>query len=356
LPANLKQLFLPSRTNETPLSVYGSLVGNYFDVGNQPANFEVEFSSFLLLTLNEQFYLEAELEFGPGGVELGQGQLDWILNDWSTLVIGRFLAPLGFFNERIHPIWINKLPDNPLMYRQVTPADFSQNGIQFRGGKYIGGSPVKLEYSAYVSNGMGVGGQNQDLTTIANLNEMRETTDNINNDLAFGGRLGFWVPEHGITAGVSALFNNSYTEEPGNNLNIWQLDAGWRQGNWDLRSEYAQMDQQAEAIIGNDILRRGLYTQIGYRPYNACSPFLQKTEFLFRYSFANFRGIDPGELELNEFATTIDLPVDRNQYTIGVTHWLYASLALKFAYQFNDEKGGIEYNDNAFMAQMAWGF
>lgn len=355
LPANLKQLFLPSRTNETPLSIYGTLASDYTDIGNAPPNFDVEFAPFFLLALNERFYLEGELEFAEEA-ELSQAQLDWILSDDATLVIGRFLAPIGFFNERIHPAWINKLPDNPLMFRQVSPTDFAQNGVQLRGGKYLGCSPVKMEYSAYVSNGMGVEGEDLELTQIANLNEMREAFDNINNSLAFGSRLGFWVPEHGLTGGVSVLANGSYTEEPGNDLTIWQLDAGWREGNWDLRAEYAHMDQQAVAIIGENIERRGLYAQVGYRPYDARSYVLQNTEFLFRYSFANFSGIDAAELDLADFATTIDLPVDRNQYTLGVDYWLYPSLALKFAYQINDETGDTKFDDNAFLAQMAWGF
>lgn len=355
LPANLKYLFLPSRTNETPVSIYGTLAADYVDLGNAPPNFDAEFAPFFLTTLNEQFLLEAELEFAEEA-ELSQAQLDWILSDDATLVIGRFLVPIGFYNERIHPAWINKLPDNPLMFRQVTPTDFSQNGIQIRGGKYLGCSPVKMEYSAYASNGMGIEGEDLELTEIANVNEMREAFDNVNNSLAYGSRLGLWVPEHGLTAGVSVLANGSYTEEPGNDLTIWQLDAGWREGNWDLRAEYAQMHQDAEEITGENIVRRGLYAQIGYRPWDACSPCLQKTEFLFRYSYANFIGIDPAELELDEFATTLDLPIDRNQYTFGIDYWLYPSLVLKFAYEINDEIGDIEFDDNAFLAQMAWGF
>ena len=35
--------------------------------------------------------------------------------------IGYFLAPIGFWNERLDPQWINKLPDEPLVMRQVIP-------------------------------------------------------------------------------------------------------------------------------------------------------------------------------------------------------------------------------------------
>ncbi len=354
-PANLKQLYLPSQTNQTPLSIYGVLTGGYTDLGNQVPNFDADLSTFFLLTLNDQFLLEAELEFTPEGVELGQAQVDWILNDWSTLVLGRFLTPLGIYNERLHSTWINKLPDNPLVFRQVVPTDYSQNGVQLRGGMYLWDSPLKLEYSAFVSNGLGVPGTGLDPTTIANLNELRETVDNVNNGLAYGGRLGFWLPEYGLTWGISGLINGAYTEDTSDDLKIWQLDAAWRKGNWEVRGEYGELHQDAAALIGSDIVRRGLYAQMSYRPYDSYSPFWQKWEWVFRYSFANFHGIDPGALELDEFASTVDLPVDRHQYTMGVAYWLYPSLALKFAYQINDEVG-TEYRDNGLLAQFAWGF
>jgi hypothetical protein len=355
LPANLKQFFLPSATNETPLSIYGELAADYTDIGNAPPNFDAELATFFLLGLNDQFYLEGEVGFSGDGAELSQAQLDWILNDHATLVIGRFLVPIGFFNERLDPTWINKLPDAPLMFRQVTPTGFSENGLQLRGSTYLGCSPIKLEYSTFVTNGMGVEGDNPDLTHIANLGDLTGAFDNINNSLAFGSRLGFWVPEYGLTGGASVLANGSYTQASGNDLAIWQLDSGWREGNWDLRAEYAQMFQDAKAIIGQNIERRGLYAQVGYRPYDACSEYLQNTEFLFRYSFANFKGINPADLDVADFATTIDLPVDRNQYTFGIDYWLYPSLVFKLAYEINDETG-TSLHDNAFLAQMAWGF
>jgi hypothetical protein len=253
-------------------------------------------------------------------------------------------------------VWINPFPDFPLLFRQVTPADFSENGLQARGGFYVGPSPVKMEYSLYVTNGMGLPDAAPSLTQIANLGDITDSPDNVNGNLAFGGRLGFVVPEYGLWAGVSALFNGAYTAGGGDYLNIWQLDAAWRYGNWDVRGEFAQMFQQAESLIGNNIQRNGLYAQVGYRPYDACSFWLQKTEFLFRYSFARFKGIDGGALDLADFATTIDVPVDRNQYTFGVDYWAYPSLVFKLAYEINEELGSVKFNDNAFLVQFAWGF
>src|SRR5262249_40854835 len=149
-----------------------------------------------LLQLNDHILLESELEFSTDGVGIGYAQADFIVNDWLTVVAGRYLGPVGFFNERLHPDWINKMPDFPLMMRQVSLADFSLNGIQARGAKYLGWSEVKMEYCLYLANGLGVPGDGT-LTDLADLGAVKDTTKSVNDAMAFGGRIGVWLPEKG---------------------------------------------------------------------------------------------------------------------------------------------------------------
>ena len=42
-----------------------------------------------------------------------QIQMDCIVSDAVTVVIGRYLTPFGFFNERLNHEWINKMTDTP---------------------------------------------------------------------------------------------------------------------------------------------------------------------------------------------------------------------------------------------------
>ena len=91
-----------------------------------------------------------------------QAQLDLFINDWLTADVGYFLAPIGFWNERLDPVWINKLPDVPLVMRQVIPDGLTISGLQFRGAKYLFGSPIKMEYAIFASNGLGVPGGAKD--------------------------------------------------------------------------------------------------------------------------------------------------------------------------------------------------
>lgn len=372
LPSTLKEFFLPSRPNQTPLSIYGTLVAGHELFPSQKGAGRFVFDGFetvFLLQLNDRILLEAQLEYGLEEIELGYAQMDYIVNDWLTVVAGRYLTPVGFFNERLHAAWINKLPDFPLMQRQVSPGDSSLNGLQLRGAKYLFGSPVKMEYALFVANGLGLPGENE-LTALANLNELKETTRLGNDAIASGGRVGFWIPELGFNVGASALFNRAYRSDAGPFITLWGIDAGFHKGNWDIRFEYANMFQKSpglpvEAAEGGEegaapadplrIRRRGFYAQVAYRPYDAPSRILSNTEVVFRYSRARFGGFDQSALEIHEFASPVDAPVDRDQYTFGLNYYFAPSLVVKFAYEINQERG-INLRDNVFLTQLAWGF
>jgi hypothetical protein len=85
------------------------------------------------------------------GVSLSFGQLDYIMNDYLTLVGGYMLLPLGTYTER-GAGWINKIPDEPLP-RAIVPANGA--GIQFRGAVPICQSGQSFNYAVYGVNGPG---------------------------------------------------------------------------------------------------------------------------------------------------------------------------------------------------------
>jgi hypothetical protein len=173
---------------------------------------------------------------------------------------------------------------------------------------------------------------------------------------AVGGRLGFWVPEWGLTGGVSTYFNGRYSSAAADQFNLWQLDLGYRKGNWDARFEYADNYQQAGSYIGTNIRRRGLYAQLAYRPYHLEHRILRNLEVAVRYSKVWFHGIDPTQLDPTVFATLVDVPVNRDQWTFGVNYYVYPSMALRLAYEINHELNGINLHDNVFLGQFVWAF
>jgi hypothetical protein len=357
-PANLAQWFLPSGTNETPFSIYNDL-GMLFNCftshkGVGQAQFD-EWAPIFLLQLNNRFLFEAELEFASVGVDVGYAQLDWIATDWLTVVIGRYLTPLGQFTERYHARWINKLPDFPLFEGTVIPADFSLNGAQLRGARYILNSPVKTEYSFYAANGWGVPGKGT-VTDFANLAQVTDTSG-VNNAIAFGGRIGLWVPSWGLWGGISYLGNRPYTAaSDGTNVDVWDLDLNYHYGNWDFRGEMGETFQHTADFIGNNILRRGGYAQLAYRPYNVANRWLQNTEAVFRYSVARIKGFTTDQLDLTAFTFLNQVPASRNQFTIGLNYYPYPSMIFKLAYEINQEIHGINLKDNLLVAALGWGF
>src|SRR5262249_40654636 len=141
--------------------------------------------------------------------------------------------------------------------------------------KYLGASPVKPEYSLFIANGLGLPDETN-LTGLANINNIKETSSGLNNAMAYGGRLGLWIPSCGLNGGLSGLLNLPYAPDGGININFWALDATYHRENWDFRLEHASMLEQTKPFIETNIGRRGLYPQIVYRNYTARHEYLSR--------------------------------------------------------------------------------
>ena len=287
LPAPLKELFLPSQTVETPLSIYGQFVMNYDQFQAQRGQFDSPtFSPYFLLQASPNWLLLASLDINHDGMDVGEAQFNYFATNWLTVVGGRYLTPIGYFNERLNHEWINKLPDPPLMFLQVSPLS-STNGVEIRGAHYIADSPVKLEYSLYGGNGFELAQTPQGLADIADLEAITGGPDVVNAK-AIGGRLGLWVPAWGFTAGASGYYNPDYIPGNSESIDVLQFDAGFHKGDWDVRFRMRKPYQQAMSVIGQNIHRRGLYAQVAYRPNEADSRILRNLEIVYRYSMARF--------------------------------------------------------------------
>jgi hypothetical protein len=380
LPWTLKQLFDPFDNNETPLSIYGALAFGYSRIfGNAvtaangagrpatPGGFYFgEFTPDFFLKLNDRVLLAAEIGAGgDGSVSLGGfAEADFFVTDWLTISAGKMVAPVGYYSLRSNNPWVTKLPTDapgaqPLLWQQVLPL-FSLLGVQASGSFYLGDSPVKLEYNAYVSNGLNVTPAAKsgfpDINEVANLENMTDTFSLITNDKMFGGRIGLWWPEVGLAGGISGLSNGDYVA--GNfedSIKLWALDLNYHKGNWEVRAEYGATYQHAADFIPSNIRRRGVNLEAAYRPLDCCNRYLQNVEFIYRYGYADFRGIDPKALDLTTFSTPVDVPVRRNQHEFGIDYWFYPRMVLKFALQFNDEPG-FHLHDNQFISEFAWGW
>jgi hypothetical protein len=383
LPSKLKELFLPSGNNETPLTISGALSAGYSHIlgdattaangagrPSTPGGFYFgEFSPDFFLKLNDWIFLEAEIAVTTGGtVTATFAQADFLVNDWLTITAGKFVAPIGWYNLRLNNPWVNKLPTDtpgaaPLPWLQVLPP-LSMLGVQAQGAFYLGCSPIKMEYNAYVSNGLNLTPAAAGMPTInelANLENMEDAESIITNDKAIGGRLGLWWPEVGLEGGVSGMVNGDYVAGGfEDSISLMAVDLNYHKGDWDVRAEYGMTWQHTDSFAGTpglvgNIRRRGLYGQVAYRPREAPNKYLQNTELVYRYGYVDFRGIDTTMLDLTTFASPIDVPVRRNQNEFGINYWFYPRLVLKCAYQVNTEPG-FHLHDNQFIAELDWGW
>jgi hypothetical protein len=387
LPANLKELFLPSETNETPLSIYGTLAFGYSKIlgdsttapmlsdgtlapnGPRPSTpggfYFGEFTPDFLLQLNDWMMLEAEIGIGGNGsVSAGSfAQADFFVNDWLTIIAGRFVAPIGWYNLRTNNPWINKLPGDapgsaPPLWMQVLPP-MALLGVEAQGSFYLGCSPFKMEYAAFISNGLNVTPATPGAPTadeLANLENMQNTFGVVTNSKAIGARIGLWCPEAGMEVGLTGMYNGDYVAGGfEDSISLYAVDCNYHKGNWEFRAEYGATYQQTHSFATDNIRRQGFFTQVAYRPRDVCDKYLQNVELVYRYGCADFSGIDPTTLALSSYTTPVDVPVQRRQHEIGINYYFAPRMVLKAAYQFNDEPG-FQLHDNQFISELAWGF
>src|SRR5262249_48617411 len=249
---------------------------NYSGFAKQPSSFRdqsLELRPYMLL--NERILMSGNVALQNGTVFLYRAQLEWFVNDNWTFVAGRFYSPLGFFSERLRLPWVIKTPDPPLLFNQVYPINLSFDGLQLRGARYVPYTPVKLEYNGFVANGLSVPGAGKLSPLIySNLNNFNDNINDVNSAKAFGGRVGMSIPAIGFIAGLSGLQNNGY-DQAGHDLRMWDVDASFHRGNWDMRFELVHTDQSTPAPA-QPIHRSGFYAQAAYRPYNSTNRYFQK--------------------------------------------------------------------------------
>jgi hypothetical protein len=104
--------------------------------------FETEFEGESHLTWTDGKRQPAMLE-----KSLEYAQIDYFLPHNTTLVLGRFATPFGFYKERMDARWIRNLQMEPLMFGF---SDNSNNGAEVRGNLPLAG-PLQLNYIGYFS-------------------------------------------------------------------------------------------------------------------------------------------------------------------------------------------------------------
>ncbi len=337
-------------TFQTTSSNYGPAQGDDIstDGRSKTTAFSASFSPILLWKLNDRVLFESELsgEVAKGGessIELEYLQATYAVNDYLTIGAGKFLNPVNVFVERLHPWWMDKLPDRPLaVFDGLLPESIV--GAEARGGIPIGNS--KFEYALFIGSSPKFAAADNPMMA-GTLDMEGLSTDRVSP----GGRIGYFiVPNleigYGLQApnlgnGVGALFQTV-------DLN-YQQDA--LKGTFDVKGEWVwanldpyTVDSGTGAVVplqdGVNNHRNGGYAQISYRP-SKLAGFLKDTEFVFRY-------------DAIKLGTTA-LSFDEGRYAFGVDYWITPSSVMKAGYDI-DHQNGTGHNGNALTFQYAIGF
>lgn len=187
------RLLAQAADTERPIPILTGNAGFFTHVNGGKSELVPEIHPVILFPIGNRWLIEARGEFEAeferpdgGGAYRGKVdkgldylQADFIANRYVTITGGRFLTPFGIYNERLYPIWIRSLTNEPLIFPLGTG---SSDGVMLRGGFAL--SPkVNLNYASYFS-------------TLSTVNKFEA-------DRKIGGRIGFFLPGQRIEAGAS---------------------------------------------------------------------------------------------------------------------------------------------------------
>ena len=287
----------PSATHN--FMVVGDAEVQFAKPEGQHSGFQLaDFAPIFLFRSGDNVLFEAGFDFmlqnnAPGSsgytttVNLSFATLDYLFNDYVTLVAGNMILPLGTYNER-GAGWLNKIPDSP-MSRDILQGNGV--GVQLRGGVPVGDSGQMFTYSVYGVNGPG----STQTNTIAFQNTIDLTSGNVSfpnmhSDPSGGGRLGWfypWAAHEDIELGVSGQ-SGMWDNNGGKLWSAVVLDAALHLGPYfEAKGEYMNT-WQGTADMGT-VRPRGWWVQASYKlaGLNLDLPMINDFELVGRFDNLN---------------------------------------------------------------------
>ena len=289
------------------VSGYG--VSQFVSVKEEVPSFETSFTPLFHLAIGNNTYFmvepEFELEDTKVAIELEIAQVSYFVNDYLTLVAGKFILPFNVYSERLHPTWIDKLPRRPLIYTNLLDHALSDVGIQLRGGASLPFSEgSKINYAFYIVNGPRL-----------EMGELMigENFTDVDTNKTIGGRLGI-LPVWIFEIGASYLSGKASDEEGTRkeDFSMIGFDGEYHFGGLEFRGEFIRLERK---FGGWKETKNGFYVQASYRLSG--EGFLGNLEPVIRY----------GSVSHEEEKIT--------QLAFGIDYWLAPSSAIKLAYESN---------------------
>jgi len=339
---------------DTLIHMAGYADVGYIDSESADSSFTVgRFAPIFHFQYRDLVMLESELEFEVGDdgeteTTLEYLSIDWFVNDYMTLIAGKFLSPIGQFRQNLHPSWINKLPSAPPGFGHDGAAPVSDVGLQLRGAFPIGN--VRTNYAFFASNGPELKAEFEDGEYELDGVEAEGFGSDSDGEKVIGGRIGI-IPFPSFELGLSAASGKAtvtsvedgdselLSDEGARDYDVIGADFNWQIKGFSLRGEYIETEVGSDNG-GGTAASAGAEWETWY------------TQGAYRFDQSNW--------ELVTRYTDFDSPhnsKDQKQWALGVNYLISNNFIAKLGYEFNDGKSSGNDSDNdQFMFQMAYGF
>jgi hypothetical protein len=305
---------------------------------------EVGFNPIFHYQYKDRLLFETELEImsnGAGEADFGleYANLNLFVNDRITLFGGKFLSPVGYFIQNLHPAWINKFPSKPVGFEEeVGAVPVSDVGMGVRGALQLGGA--KANYALYLGNGprLELSPAGDEIESIV----ATGANSNPSGRKLLGGRFGI-RPTPRLEVGVSAASSNvavaddtSGVVEPTRSYSVAGADFAYKQQSWDVRGEYilSTVGDLASSVAPFGGTWKAWYLQGAYRiPGSKWEPALRIGDF-----------------------TSPHADQSQKQRAIAFDYWFEPNIVAKFAYELNSGLVSTANDANRLLLQFGYGF
>jgi hypothetical protein len=275
-------------------------------------------------------------------IGLSFATLDYMVNDYCTVLGGLLLLPLGTYSERSAG-WLNKIPDAPLP-RDLVPG--GGVGAELRGAISVGTPGQSLTYAVYAANGpsssdgtahhdqLDLGG-NVGIQSDGNLGNLHASP-------SAGGRVGWfkpWRAHYDLELGLSGQ-TGTWDDDDRHRWSAAGIDAALHLGpTLELKGEYLRT--WLDTSDAGTLHPRGWWVQGSYKlaGLNLDSALINNLEFVGRYD--------------TKHDDSASIHTDR--FTIGYVYYLTNTLLFEGDYEFHHSNDPVE-DKNRFVFQLSYGF
>jgi len=360
----LPRMPLDEATVNHNFSILGDAEVQYAKTRGQHGSFLfADFAPVFLYRGGEKVLFEAGFDFGLQNgtsasgsghdagasttINLSFAHLDYLMNDYVTLVAGNMLLPLGTYSERVAG-WMNKIPDDPLP-RDLLPG--AGVGAMLRGAVPVGPAGKLITYSVWGVNGpssMETSANASDLDLGGNVGLRSDNAvANLHGNPSGGARLGWFMPfkpHYDLELGLSGQ-SGEWDDQGHHTWSALVADASLHLGaNFEVKGEYIRSWYGSDDL-GN-IHPEGWWVQAGYKlaGLNLALPVINNLEIVGRFDSIH-----------NGFDTVGNgLTTRTRRYTAGCIYFFSNTLLFEGDYEF------LHSNDpsqkDQLVLQLSYGF